>query len=661
MHAVDLAGLLMELGQTDAAARELSAAAALDPDLPALWLTRARLLSSDAHGRTLGVELDREALLASARRALELAPADPAAHEAVAWALLRSSTGRPLGVGSEPEAAALHMRSLILDDHYELGDLYIRTELVAGDRARLEATLDGLQGASVDAARVTLRALRDGPEAAVRMLDQDVSADEVGAVAGVIAQHLTACGEFTLAADLVTELARVRGTPPPDPRWIGFMRAVGEAELAAPAPDSAEWLAYTLMNGMAVGASPAREHLTRAARRDPAVMALVRSTSAPALNLDATPALTERLVAVATADVAGDDRIGHRVVWKTGLSDGSVNRITFYTVKERGEHRLLGISPAVDPVVEHALGLAERGEMDGARQVLRWLADEGSRLGARVRAGLAAAGESDDDLMWAVWMAAASVDQSSTAVDRLAEGLPGIDRPALAIAVAEALDDALRRRGDLTGALLAASGLRERFAEHEEAQHLWGIAAARVGDPSFEAWLAQQRASAGDEVVYALMEASWRSARGDVAGVLELLRARVESSGARLELMNHLVWAEVMAGEPSAHDVGVLGAFVQRAVDAGGSPLAYAGALHTLATAQVELGLHREALAGMRQAIAGGVLDPDELGEWGLVAGGLAAAAGDDARARALWQTAAGDPEAEVRALAQRFAAELSP
>ncbi len=598
---------MLPAGFGEAARAEARRAVELDPESPSAWRYLAYVLMHDVHGRELQWPFDRDGAIEALERGLQLDPGDDLAKQNLALVLEHDERGWRHGGGADLQRSAQLYREIRA--HHRAPDLDLRLGFVlyhAGEHGELQALAREMpQSLGRDALLYASIALSDGSEKVIAEANRSAMG---GAARGdelqEAARLLLHTRHYAEAAALLRAAAGNSSNPVALRQQAGRIEQIqpyGEALAAAEGPTE---VVLRLMAALfEPGTEP--EELRELFRDDPdaaqgdetalaetlaEMRALMRRDGvAPGVVLDLGFGSLE-------FDVEGDDRTGYRV--KGTSPDGSALDALF-VVKQRGEYRVAGSWTVPSGVGHEALERAARGDLEGARQWLRWAAEEYPPVppGSADPLGVAAF-----QLLWTdeeepdrarIRLAAAALAAPVFGSD----AAPVLERARKAglaegeeVPVDRALSVAYAASGDHERSLEAAQRMAAALPDHPLPlrRQVYALLELERLDEAMEVARKLEDRFPRDERARSIV-ASVAEAQGDAALAIEVLRAMDAERLAGPVSLNQLAWFLIFA-EPGSEEAVEI---ATRATT--GSPTLDAASMHTLATALAEQGRTHEA------------------------------------------------------------------
>lgn len=644
------ASLLLEARLTDAALASARRAVEVAPEDPATWKQLALVQMHDRFGRELRVPFDRQGAIASLERALAIDPADGDALFNLALLYEHSAAGMQFGAGADIEKAVdLHRRRL---EHVAAPNVNLALGLLhLGRFEELAETVGAWGGTEFQALRIAGLAGTHGARHALAELGglglDDATEKEVAQLAG---GYLIRHRQYEVAGDWLATAASSTPDPIQSRAAATMCRTARHWETLDEEKDElAAFAARAVHASLGGRLAELREvyhpdllEVLKGQTLTDSLVAGPKVLASTGLPLDVLVDLTMGGAAIRSE---GSARSG----WRLELTAPAGQRDVFYVVKDAGALTVRSAGTIASEVGAEALARLRSGDVRGARQWLAWAA-------ADLHAG-------DDPGRWdAPPFIHLYRDDSRDGLEIAAAALMATTRPAEAIAILEP----------------ARTG-----AEGERALHVdRAIAAAAVLAQDGDALLAaarrmrevapDHRGPAGMEVLGLVFLGRYEEARplaevlrdrwpgqilelaavlqeaGDVAALRALLEERVTQPGASAMIYNDLAWLLVETEPVRAIELATRGTMAEAQPSE--------ALLHTLAAAHAMAGDPVRAAEVMGIALQP-VADSAAVGShWWLVVGLVAESYGLPDEARAAYERVddVSDPSGETLDFARR-------
>jgi len=632
------ASALMESGLGEPAHAEALKAVEIDPDNGVAWRYLAWIRMHDVAGRPLAWPFDRDGAIEALERATELDPDDHTASRNLGVLLERDDHGNRFGAGVDLERATEIFATR--RERSELGDMDVNLMTLQFRLGRLDElretaeTSPEQQVASV--LLVAALALEDGKQAAVTEASNlSVSPTEQGQLLLAASGELMKIGKYGEASELL--LAATTGSSNPmlireRARKLAELRPLEELAQSTEGPAAP---VYQLMS-RASGTPPPLEELRdlfaadtyrRLKEHDQLQSAFGipdSATTAVAASEMSTKVALEIGLGMAEVHVDGNDDLGYevRIHW---AQEGGHSQ-TCYVVKEGGRYRIRAMAELPQFLAAEAVRRLDRKDVDGARQWLDWAAESG-----QIVSETTAGSGGPFSILWQdvdepdaerIRLAAAALlldidPKRATATLEEARGsLEDLDER---IAVEHALWVAAELAEDHERTLEITERLVELDPENIEMKglHIQMLIVLERLDEAQEAADALLAAHPDEQAALGL-STMVALASGESDRAQQILRDMLAKGFTEPGTLNLLAWL-------LCFDPATLEEAVQLAVRANTSGTAHQGnILHTLATAQAQLGHSQEAHEVMVFALDQPGSPTEVERDWWFVVGRLA-------------------------------------
>lgn len=646
-HHLDLAMRLLDLGLGAEALAEARKAVEVEPGSATAYRTLGVIAEYDRFGRPLFPGWDRAGALASFRRAHELDPEDGFAPKAMGDVLAHGTAGRWYDEDADVEAAIAAYRSAKGEGENPVNLLFFL--LQAGRFAELIEAAPGIPDkAGRSELWVAAVAADAGIEAAIaKAASLEANADGRLAVLSNAAGQLERVRHYELAAALLERIAP--GAPNAHELQARAARYRKTRRLSERPAEAGPGAVFDRLVSLLIRPVPAREDVralfaTAVAEENPELelASLVGLRLPDPGDGDLPPAVwADRTSSWPERTVEGDDRFGYRV-----RLTGPSFSVVLFVVREGDAYRLRAWGPRFTALGQEALACLDRGDVEGARRWLAWVADAPrppgdtcDRRAAARRVTERGAAANADELRRAAAVLAADGPVAAR-LDRALEARAAATDPAEGLALDQGLvfSTNRHRRGD------AATAVAERLAPAfpNSPDVFWARLVDRPDPAARKALVASLRPQAERAGDVPLLDAL--SAAAAAAGDLDTAQAiglALESSGrASPWTLNRLAWIALF--RPGL-DEAALATAIERAREATRrTDQQNRAMLHTLATLLAEAGRVREASDTLRASLAlrGGKTDGSDLYVIARIAEGI----GLRDEAAAAYRSVAGEP-----------------
>jgi len=382
LHAqLRYASALLQVGLRDKAIDICRAAIKLNPDFPEAWLRLGFAYRHDSIGRVNKAGMDLDQAEKAIQKAIDLNPKEPKYVAELALTKEWNSHGR---FEDQAElAASIKLFESISKDLPAMGQPNALPEALFYAH-QFEAAKQFYAREEAKTARSDLKlaaiAAADGVSEALREAERLGQSDDARKTTlRQAALSLLAVGEYSKSAELLSAGSNA-STPASDIDLLKRSRRRAETALSKnPVIATVQQAIYTVLDS---ALSPAFINLmTPEWRRiDPkAERAELLGMLTPYARI-AGQALGTRAIAdivVSTVDFSfeGSDELGYRVRFADPAANGERKTIA-WVVRRDGDYRILGLRNDLATTGGEALALAEKGNLDGARQWLDWQREE---------------------------------------------------------------------------------------------------------------------------------------------------------------------------------------------------------------------------------------------------------------------------------------------
>jgi tetratricopeptide (TPR) repeat protein len=386
-HHADVARALLAGGMGDAARTEIKKATEIEPTYARGWFVQGLAFEHDLFGRRFRKGFDRDAAIASLKKAKELAPKDEQISSRVELAKLYEigDDGSLFGRGAKLDLAIAEYKAIgedLKDERFD-GDLMLALANAGRfDEMRTLAkkTKDADQR---DLGTVVAAAATEGTPGAMRALnalDQNQRKKIMEAAGGTLATLRL----YAQAADLLEQAAQTSPKAVELRAQVDVLRKAKKIDAASLSDDDPKttvqkMLAEVFMNEdlhtvAKLFASDLQSVLSFDAEDDSTPTATLASLRVQ-LNHDNTPLpfVIDMTLAGLQFVPDGDDATGYRIKMR---NPGSQNSDAVYVIKEGGKYRISGYNRLPELVGWRAIKLAEAGEVDKARRWLNWARED---------------------------------------------------------------------------------------------------------------------------------------------------------------------------------------------------------------------------------------------------------------------------------------------
>lgn len=607
------------------------------------------VLMHDPIGRQYQPGWDRDGAAAALRKAASLDPSDTDTHEKLALVLERDASGGPYGARDLLPAIASWRAAVAAGKDNPQGEpIYNLFDALMNARRYDElaaVTGEMPKGPGKNLALVLGMALAKGPAAALEAARSIDDREAQRAAVEAAGKNLAGQRRFTEAVTLLSDAslgseAQTRLAP-----LVEFWRKVRRWDEPVEAKRAGAGQAQPLVEDLArrffglliIDAEPGvprfRALLSPGLneRLSPAQLAAAQAWIRAGLVNPALPRATLADMYVSDMPITseGSDALGYRVVADIPHGNGRV-RYQLYVEKHEGRYRVIATDRDLSLLGVEALRRADSGDLPGSRQLLTWARGEFEVTDFFGQAWTAGESGSRDRVRRAALVLACAGREGplcTAALQQQAIGVlsgPGDDAT---------LASLLERSERFTELLPVAERMLKRGEGVAELGSRFKIAAlAGLGRFAEARRVAESLVSGAPERLELWqLVSSQASYLGDFAGAENSLRQAIRHGLPERQILNNLVWLQVMMGQRTEQMQADMRRLVE-AADYGNHSQA-----HTLGTLLAEAGKHAEALAALRKSADKHGLLPSD---WYIV-GRLAETYGEREAATAAYQRVA--------------------
>ncbi len=368
----------------EAAREEAQRAVEVDPDSPSAWRYLGYVLMHDVYGRELEWPFDRDGAIDALERTLELEPLDAVAMQNLAVVVEYDDDGHRYGAGADlARAAELYRQRKHQFDARDL-DLNLMFVLFHTDRhAELQALAREVPSSLArDALLFASISLSDSPQRVVVEANQQaMSGVTKQAEVEEAARMLIQSRHYPEAAELLRAAAKDSVNPVALRQQASRIDPIRPYEEVLDGATGPEGVVLRMIEALfRPGTDPAgfrelfSDEMVDDEEGDAPILDALTEMSAMLRQQNLSPEVVLDLgFSALSFDVEGDDRLGYRI---RGRSQDGQAMDSMFVVRERGEYRIRASWTAPSSVGDEALARVARGDLEGARQWLRWAAEE---------------------------------------------------------------------------------------------------------------------------------------------------------------------------------------------------------------------------------------------------------------------------------------------
>jgi tetratricopeptide (TPR) repeat protein len=630
LHHTQIALALLAGGVGDAAREAARRATVVEPSSPLAFKTLGWVLQHDLIGRRFGRGFDLEGAVAAYRKAVELDPKEWTIRGNLAILLDYDAKGFRYSSQSNLKAAIHEYKVIRNELNIKKLDFNLMASLMwAGQYEELKSFCRTMEPSDErNEYLVTSIAATEGTGAAIKETQKLFSDPGRRRNAlEIAAGRLVGLRFYPEAVVLLSEAAK--GSPNAarlNARIDMLKRVRRHEEITWPEDDPASVVKQFFVAVFGV-VEPRPEDLSDLLGRrsidafrdlekdmkdlkDPP-RRLARSTGIP------TDSVADIALAVYDITAEGNDRVGYRLRARSApmLFD---DQQTIFVVREEGKFRILALETADPELGSEVLRRLDRGDLEGARQILDWLRDDNPAARGEDPLGIS--------LFPEFWSKGGPEDvekmRTAAAVILVVGERPEDAVPILEQARERASSEGEKRNLDLVLAraffaadryedlLAVAQRLGNAYPESAMAFLFQVNALSELGRYDALRQVAEERLERVPDDRYALGAlVDWASKSGDVKAEQQYLRRIVDSGKATDSEFNRLAWNTLFEG-------GVTEKAIEDAQRASSLSKKAPEVLHTLAALYAEMGKTAEARETILDAIDGAQADEPRPGDW---------------------------------------------